>query len=129
VGQPNSGQCLAVSTCAAADGDLVTVLPCGGGVGPVNPLAPCSDATSLSQQWQLTGPGNKPPNALITVASGRCLDVNGAFQSNHIDVWDCGNPPGQYANEEWAYNATTGAITSLDTAHCCAGRCLTVTPV
>jgi hypothetical protein len=55
----------------------------------------------------------------------RCLDVNGADNPDVLDAWTCDNPPGADKNLEWAWDAATGALTSLDTLPCCAGMCVT----
>ena len=107
--QDGSGRCLTLSPCAGANGDLAV-------------LAPCSP-TGACQAWAATGPSASPPSA-FTSPSGRCLEVNGAHNANILDVYDCAVT--QWRNQEWAHNATSGAVTSLDTdAACCQGKCLT----
>jgi hypothetical protein len=53
------------------------------------------------------------------------LEVNGAFNPDDIDVWDCSIPPGADKNQVWTFNATSGAFASADTNACCHGMCLT----
>jgi hypothetical protein len=110
--QDGSGRCLALAPCAGANGALAVLAPC-------EPSGAC-------QAWAASGPGSSPPSA-FTSPSGRCLEVNGAHNADVIDVYDCAVT--QWRNQEWALNATSGALTSLDTdAECCQGRCLTGVP-
>jgi hypothetical protein len=135
--QDGSGRCLSVSTCDGNNGDRVTVAECAsaapapppdaGSIGCDRSAAPASCA-DLSQTWSVTGPSSAPPNAIVpAVAPSRCIDVNGAIDPNTIDVWDCSAVPGAYRNEEFQWNASTGAIQSLDDDPTCAcmGWCLT----
>lgn len=131
-----SGMCLAIAGCDGASGTLLTTAPCaaapnGSSTSIGCDPSPANCANSLApQSWTFTGSSGTPPFALINGASSSaCVDVNGAFDPDHIDVWSCDVPPGQYKNQEWAYNASTGAITSLDTDACCLGLCMTVTPM
>ena len=77
--------------------------------------------------WAWSGPGGTPPNAItptLAGASALCLDVNGAFSPDVIDLYVCGTP-GSYKNDEWVFNATTGALLTLDTAPLVVGKCIT----
>jgi hypothetical protein len=40
-------------------------------------------------------------------------------------VWGCADVPGQFKNEEWCFDAASGAIVTRDTFAELAGRCLT----
>lgn len=121
--QDGSGRCLTVSSCAAANGDLVTLAPCT--TSSSTPIGCEPDCTPAAQAWLVQGASSSPPNAIRSSISGRCLDVNGAFNPDIIDVYDCDNPPGAYKNEEWTWDAGTGAILSMDTDACCLNMCLT----
>ena len=123
--QDGSGRCLAVSSCAGQNGDLVVLAPCAESVnnGPIG--CEGSECASSAQVWSVKGPGEKPPNAIINTLSGRCMDVNGAFDPNTIDVYDCSYVPGADKNEEFKFDAVDGTIKSLDTNACCLGMCLT----
>ena len=129
----SDGRCLSLATCAGSNGDLVTLSPCVTATAPLregDPIgcddgggdAPCG---AHAQVWSVTSNSSHPPNAIIASLGGRCMDVNGAFDANHIDVWDCGDPPGQYRNEEFVYNVSSGGIVSLDTDACCFNMCIT----
>jgi len=116
--QDGSGRCLvtASESCLGNDGDLAVLSPC------------TPDVENACEAWNQTGPDGHPPNALIA-PSGRCLDINGAHNPDIIDVWDCADPPTQWQNQQWFFNASSGAITSLDTdSSCCSGLCLTPGP-
>ena len=114
--QDGSGRCLVTASCLGNDGDLAVLSPC------------TPDVVNACQAWNQTGPDGHPPNALIA-PSGRCLDINGAHNPDVIDVWDCADPPTQWQNQQWFFNASSGAITSLDTdSSCCSGLCLTPGP-
>lgn len=78
----------------------------------------------VQQTWRVTGPTDVPPNAIISgslfcvrsrdsaacydaaryVGAGtpgaRCIDVNGAFNPDLIDVWDCQQAPAQCVGRE-----------------------------
>ena len=109
-----SSRCLALAPCAGANGNLAV-------------LVPCAPGGTACQAWNATGPSASPPSALQTALSGRCLEVNGAHNADLIDVYDCAVT--QWRNQEWVLNASTGAVTSLDTdAACCRGLCLTAAP-
>ena len=123
-----SNRCLAVATCAGANGDAAVLRACSpptndAGAMPIGcDSDPCSTTAFM---WKFTGQAGSPPGAFETATSGRCLDVNGAFNPNDIDVWDCDDPPGADKNQVWAFNSTSGALTSLDTNACCLNMCLT----
>lgn len=126
--QDGSGRCLTVSECVPSTGTRVVLAPCTAG-GSGNSSAPIgcdvSSCGAATQQWFWSGPGGVPPNALQTAAAQLCMDVNGALTPDVIDLWTCDNPPGQYKNLEWAWNATSGALLTLDTAPDVIGKCIT----
>ncbi len=126
------GRCLSLSTCDGNNGDLVTLAPCTAGAPPPPGGASIGcDAAGPStcpvqaQAWTITGPSGSPPNGIHAAIGGRCIDVNGAFNPDTIDVWDCQGSPGAYRNEEFTYVPASGAILSLDTDACCLNKCLT----
>lgn len=127
--QDGSGRCLGVASCAAANGDRIVLAPCAAaGVGAALPAIGCEAAPSCdvaTQTWRMTGPTAHPPNAIISSISGRCVDINGAFDPDTIDVYNCDDPPGADRNEEWVFVEATGEIQSLDTNACCLNKCLT----
>ena len=139
--QDGSGRCLSVATCDGANGDRVTLAPCasrlpppppppgGGGIGCDASIAPTPPqvCAAASQTWAVNaGPS---PNSIAISLSGRCIDVNGANQRDVIDVWDCSGPtPGAFKNEEFAFDAASGAITSLCTDPDCACEGFCITP-
>jgi hypothetical protein len=53
------------------------------------------------------------------------MDVHGATDKDVVDVWDCVS--GSFKNEEFAFDVSTGGITTFDThPGCdCAGFCVT----
>jgi hypothetical protein len=127
--QDGSDRCLSVATCTGENGALVQLTPCsaasGGGGGPSPIGCETVGCAAEAQTWTMTGSTGTPPNAIKTNTSGRCIDVNGAFNPDTIDVWDCSSVPGADKNEEFVWNETTGAIVSLDTNPCCLNMCLT----
>ena len=115
--------------------------PCENSTETPNPSIGCRDDGGCGkkrQQWTLSD------NFIRTQLSGRCIDVNGADNPDLIDVWDCGHGGGTQAfvftvtsapsvylhmstldlNEDFVFNATSGAIISLDTLACCQNKCL-----
>jgi hypothetical protein len=121
--QDGSGRCLTVSTCAAANSDVIVLAPCS--TAASTPIGCEPDCTPAAQEWTVQGPAGSPPNAIRSSISGRCMDVNGAFNPDVIDVYDCSDPPGQFKNDEFTWDSATGAILSLDTDACCLNMCLT----
>jgi hypothetical protein len=81
-------------------------------------MLPC-DATDSAQRWVF---GAAAPGYLSNTVgfSEQCLNVGGCLPGSIIYyqcVTDptqssCGAPPGQYPNLVWAWNASTGALTS-----------------
>ena len=137
--QDGSGRCLSVSTCDGDNGDRVTLAPCAsreppppppppGAVGCDASITPAPQAcAAASQTWAVNA--NSSPNSIAVAVSGRCIDVNGANDPNHIDVWDCsGATPGAFKNEEFAFDAASGFITSLCTDPDCACENYCITP-
>lgn len=114
--QDGSGRCLSLAS------------PCAGNDGDVAVLAPCAPGGGACQTWSASGASGNPPNAFSTPSSGRCLEVNGAHNANLLDVWDCATPPSQWKNMEWSFNATSGAIASLDTDPALTNLCITPGP-
>lgn len=114
--QDGSGRCLSLSACSGDNGEVVA-------------LVPCAPNGSICQAWNMTDDRESPPNAIKTALTGRCLAVNSAHNPDAIVVWDCADPPSQWRNEEWAFNASSGALTSLDSDPTCGGLCLTPAPV
>jgi hypothetical protein len=125
--QDDSGRCLSVSSCDGQNGALVTLISCGAGGARGDQPIGCERASCAEDAlaWDLTGSTGAPPYAVKTRTSGRCIDVNGAFNPDLIDIWDCGTEPGADKNEEFAWDPTTGGIISLDTNPCCRNKCLT----
>lgn len=125
--QDGTGRCLSVASCAGENGALVQLVPCSsGGSGGDSPIGcEAEGCATAALSWSVTDATGTPPNAIKTKTSGRCVDVNGAFSPNTIDVWDCGAVPGADKNEEFAWNPQSGGILSLDTNPCCLNMCLT----
>ena len=55
--------------------------------------------------WQFTGGGGSGGNALVSEASGRCLDVPQSNTANGTQpvIWDCSGGP----NQRWTLNGQT----------------------
>jgi alpha-L-fucosidase 2 len=126
--QDGSGRCLTLGACSPTDGTLAVLAPCQDPGNSSLPFGCDSSCGANLQSWVLTGPSASPPNAIQPsggVGTGMCLDVNGAFNPDVIDVWGGCTPPGEYKNDEWAWNATTGALLTLDTAPQVVGKCIT----
>lgn len=127
--QDGSNRCLMGASCAASPGTRLVLAPCITPSNSSNNSIGCDSSSSCTdqlQQWTWTGPNGVPPNALKSpLGGGLCMDVNGAVTPNIIDLWTCDNPPGEYKNLEWMYNATDGGIYTLDTYPGVAGKCLT----
>ncbi len=126
--QDGSGRCLTPASCSPTDGTLAVLAPCQGGSGGNATPTGCDTVCGADLQvWAWSGPNGTPPNAIMPTKAGAstlCLDVNGAFSPDVIDVYTCGTP-GSYKNDEWVFNATTGALLTLDTAPLVVGKCIT----
>ena len=125
--QDGTDRCLSVASCSGENGALVQLMPCSAGGGsddrPIGCETQSCAAAALS--WTVTDATGTPPNAIKTKTSGRCIDVNGAFNPDLIDVYDCGAVPGADKNEEFVWDPVSGGILSLDTNPCCLNMCLT----
>lgn len=96
-----TGQCLD----AAAQYDPGMLLPC--------------NASSPSQQWYR----NASTNHVISTSPPHCLDVY-MMTGPDVEMGSCKVPGANDANQQWAWNATTGQIPSLTTI---SGYCLAAT--
>ncbi|MEV6172883.1 RICIN domain-containing protein [Streptomyces sp. NPDC051954] len=92
-----SGKCLEVGSGAKANGSIVQIYTCNGGVG---------------QKWQIVG------DALVNVNSGKCLDVksSGTANGTGVQIWTCN----QSGAQKWEYD-THGTTRLFNTG---TGNCL-----
>jgi hypothetical protein len=113
-GQP---LCLTVSSCAPSEDSTVFLADCVA-PAPANASEACYDAFQCSNAVQLWSfNSNYQPHGLQSqvgsdAGAAWCLDMPGAY-GPVVDLYSCDTNSEQYSNQDWFFNATSGAIVSL----------------
>ena len=121
--------CLGTLACGTTDGTGAVLVSCAAAAAaraaPGCKGSPCA-AANTAWAWSPSPFANRLrlPYASRQQGQDMCLDVPGAI-GPAVDLYSCDNHVGQYLNQEWTFNSSTGAVVSQITRPGWQGTCLT----